>query len=152
MLETYFFVLGAVDSLVLIIIFLVRKKRLDLVKRYGWFYLLLSLPAVLGLFWALRQGSSKYAIFLGIFLAYLLMEYVFDHVIKPGFRENWRRDWRLLTPYLVLYYAINYGFIVMPWTVSRTWGVIMLGLFIIQIFANLWSHTFSARNRSSKSY
>jgi hypothetical protein len=32
------------------------------------------------------------------------------------------------------------GFVVMPWKTSLLWGLIMLGLFIVQIIANLKSH------------
>ena len=32
---------------------------------------------------------------------------------------------------------MNYGFIVMPWKASLPWGAVMLGLFVIQIAANL---------------
>jgi hypothetical protein len=45
-----------------------------------------------------------------------------------------------MVPYLGLYYAMNYGFVVMPWKTSLAWGLIMLGLFIVQIIANLRSH------------
>jgi hypothetical protein len=35
---------------------------------------------------------------------------------------------------------MNYGFVVMPWKSSLVWGLVMLGLFIIQIIANLQTH------------
>jgi len=74
MLEVYFFILGLVNSVFLILLFLVRKNRLDLLYRFGWIYLLLAI------------------------------------------------------------------FVVMPWKTSLVWGLIMLGLFIVQIIANLKSH------------
>lgn len=43
-------------------------------------------------------------------------------------------------PYLCLYCAMDYGFVVMVWKTSLTRGIIMLGLFIIQIIANLRTH------------
>jgi hypothetical protein len=112
-LEAYFFILGLVNSVFLILLFLVRKNRLDLIYRFG---------------------------FLGIFLAFLLVEGLFDYALKINFRENWRKNWKWLVPYLGLYYAMNYGFVVMPWKTSLVWGLIMLGLFIVQIIANLRSH------------
>ena len=35
---------------------------------------------------------------------------------------------------------INYGFVVMPWKTSLAWGLVMLGLLIVQVIANLSSH------------
>ena len=54
--------------------------------------------------------------------------------------SNFRENWMSLVPYLGLYCAINHGFVVMPWNTSLLWGLIMLGLFIVQIVANLRSH------------
>jgi len=141
MLEVYFFILGLVNSVFLILLFLVRKNRLDLVNRFGWVYLLLAIPAAYGIFLVHQENETvRYSIFLGIFLAFLLVEWLFDYAFKINFRENWRKNWKWLVPYLGLYYAMNYGFVVMPWKTSLVWGLIMLGLFIVQIIANLKSH------------
>ena len=141
MLELFFFILGVVNSVFLIFIFAIRKRRLDLVRRIGWAYLLLSIPAACGLYLVVQeQKAFQYAVFLWIFLAYLLLEWLLDHVFKINFRDNWRRNWKWLVPYLGLYYAMNYGFVVMPWSTSLTWGLIMLALFIVQLAANLTSH------------
>ena len=141
MLEEFFFILGIVNSIFLIVIFMIRRNRLALLQRIGWVYLLLAIPAAYGIFLVQQeQKSIQYSIFLGIFLAYLLLEWLFDFVLKINFRENWKNNWKFMVPYLVLYYAINYGFVRMPWKTSVIWGIIMLGLFIIQIIANLRSH------------
>jgi len=141
MLAVYFFVLGLVNSIFLILIFLVRKNRLDLLHRFGWIYLLLAIPAGYGIFLVQQEDeTARYSIFLGIFLAFILLEWLLDYVLKIDFRGNWRRNWMWVVPYLVLYYAMNYGFVVMPWKTSLAWGLIMVGLFIIQIIANLRSH------------
>jgi hypothetical protein len=141
MLEVYFFVLGLVNSVFLILLFLVRKNRLDLVSRFGWVYLLLAIPAAYGVFLVGQENETvRYSIFLGIFLAFLLVEWLFDYVLKINFRENFRKNWKWMVPYLGLYYAMNYGFVVMPWKTSLVCGLIMLGLFIVQIIANLRSH------------
>jgi hypothetical protein len=141
MLEVFFFILGLVNSVFLIFIFLIRKNRLALLRRIGWVYLLLAIPAAYGIFLVVQeQKTARYSIFLVIFLAFLLIEWLFDYVFKINFRENWRKNWKWVVPYLSLYYAMNYGFVVMPWKTSLVWGLIMLGLFIIQIIANLRSH------------
>ena len=141
MLEVYFFILGLVNSVFLIFIFLIRKNRFGILQRIGWVYLLLATPAVYGIILvAQEQKTIRYSIFLGIFLAFLLLEWLYDYVLKINFRENWGKNWKRLVPYLGLYYAMNYGFVVMPWKTSLMWGLIMLGLFIVQIIANLKSH------------
>jgi len=141
MLEPFFFVLGLVNSVFLIFIFLIRKNRLDLLQRIGRVYLLLAIPAVYGIFLVFQeQKGVQYSIFLGIFLAFLALEWLFDYVLKINFRENWKQNWKWVLPYLALYYAMNYGFVVMPWKSSLLWGLVMLGLFIIQIITNLRSH------------
>jgi len=140
-LELFFFVLGIVNSTFLIFIFLIRKNRLALLQRIGWVYLLLAIPASYGIFLVVQeQKTVRYSIFLVIFLAFLAIEWLFDHVLKIKFRENWRKNWKWIVPYLGLYYAMNYGFVVMPWKTYLPWGLVMLGLFIIQIITNLRSH------------
>ena len=141
MSELFFFVLGIVNSVLLILIFLIRKNRLAFLQRIGWVYLFLAIPAVYGIFLvAQEQKTVRYSIFLGIFLAFLLLEWLFDFVLKINFRENWKKNWKWIVPYLGFYYAMNYGFVVMPWKTSLSWGLVMLCLFIIQIITNLRSH------------
>ncbi len=139
MLEVLFFIIGLLNSILLILIFLIRKERLNLLYRFGWTYLLLAIPATYGIFLVFQeQKAVQYGIFLGIFLAFLALEGIYDFVLKIPFREE--KNWKLLVPYLVLYYAMNYGFVVMVWKTSLAGGCIMLGLFIIQIVMNLRTH------------
>jgi len=141
MLEVFFFILGLVNSVFLIFTFLIRKSNLDLVRRIGWVYFCLAIPAAYGIFLVVQEHKTvRYSVFLVIFLAFLLLEWLFDWVLKVNFRENWRKNWKWLVPYLGLYYAMNYGFVVMPWKTSLAWGLIMLGLFVVQVVANLKSH------------
>jgi hypothetical protein len=141
MLEPFFFVLGIVNSLLLIAIFLLRRRRLDLVKRLGWVYFLLGVPAAFGIVLAIREGpSGRHIVFLALFLAFLLFEWLLDYSLKIDFRENMKKHWKVVAPYLALYYAMNYGFIVMPWKTSLYWGLLMLALFVVQMIANLTSH------------
>jgi hypothetical protein len=141
MLELFFFVLGIVNSTLLIFIFLIRKNRFTLLQQIGWVYLLLAIPSVYGIFLVVQENKTvRYSIFLVIFLAFLTIEWLFDHVLKINFRDNWRKNWKWILPYLGLYYAMNYGFVVMPWKTSLPWGLVMLGLFIIQLITNLRSH------------
>jgi hypothetical protein len=141
MLEPFFFVLGIANSALLIFIFLIRKSSLALLKRIGWVYFVLAIPAVYGFFLVVQEHKTvRYSIFLGIFLAFLMVEWLFDYVLKIEFRENWKQNWRWVLPYLVLYYAMNYGFVVMPWKASLPWGIVMVCLLAVQVITNLWSH------------
>jgi len=141
MVELFFFILGLANSCFLIFIFLVRKNRLSLLQRIGWMYLLLAIPAAYEIFLVTKeQKDVTYSIFLAIFLTFLALEWLLDYVLKIPFRENMKQNWKWVVPYLGLYYAMNYGFVVMPWKTSSVWGGIMLGLFIVQLVVNLMSH------------
>jgi hypothetical protein len=140
MLETFFFVLGLVNNLFLIIIFLLRKKYFALLEKIGWVYLLLAIPAIYAIYLVQQeQKTARYTVFLGIFLAFLLIEALYDYILKIPFRET--MNWKQLTPYVALYISMNYGFVVMVWKYdSMLRGVILLGLFVVQILANLATH------------
>ena len=149
MLELFFFILGLLNSILLIIIFIIRKIRLDILKRFGWIYLLLGIPAAYGVFLVFQEHKTiQYTIFLGIFLGFIAIEGIYDFILKAPFRE--KNDWKLLVPYLALYFASSYGFVVMTWKISLTGGLILTGLFVIQIIANILTHPVKNKNKSSK--
>lgn len=141
MLEKFYFALGLVNSSFLIFIFLIRKNHLDLLQRFGWVYFLLAIPAIYAIFLVQKEHeTSRYTIFLGIFLAFLAIEALYDWILKIPFRAT--MDWKLLTPYVVLYMSMNYGFVVMTWKYySVPKGIILLVLFIIQIITNIVTHS-----------
>ncbi len=140
MLEKFYFALGLVNSVFLILIFLIRKNHLDLLQRIGWTYLLLAIPAIYSIFLVQQEHKSpRYTIFLGIFLAFLAIEALYDWILKIPFRET--MDWKLLVPYVALYISSNYGFVLMTWKYySVPYGIILLVLFVIQIIANIVTH------------
>jgi len=139
MFETCYFLLGTANSLLLTTIFLlVRYAKSSRVAAAGKVYLALAVPA--GILIALAQQQQipvQYTIFLSIFLVFLALEGIYDFVLKVSFRDNWK----LLTPYLMLYWSLNYGFIVLAWRHSNVQGGFLLGLFVLQIIANIRSHT-----------
>lgn len=137
MFEKLFFLLGLTNSILLILIFIVRKYHLKFLQSFGWIYLILALPAFYLLYMAQKNEKKiQYTIFLLIFILFLALEGLYDFLLKISFRNNWE----LLAPYLFLYYAMNYGFFVMSWKSSKKNGIILLVLFVIQIVANLLSH------------
>ena len=141
MLEKFYFALGLVNSVFLILIFLIRKNHLDLLQRIGWTYLLLAIPAIYAIFLVQQEHKSpRYTIFLGIFLAFLAIEALYDWILKIPFRET--MDWKLLVPYVALYISSNYGFVLMTWRYySVPYGIILLILLVIQIIANIVTHS-----------
>jgi hypothetical protein len=140
-LEPFYFTLGIVNSVVLIFIFLIRKNHPVLLQSIGWGYFLLAIPAIYAIFIVKKEHKSpRYTIFLGIFLAFLAIEALYDWILKIPFRET--MDWKLLTPYVALYMSMNYGFVVMTWKYySVPYGVILLVLLVIQIIANIVTHS-----------
>lgn len=140
MLEPFFFALGLVNNVLLILIFLIRTDRLDLLQQFGWLYVLLAIPAIYAIFLVQKEKkTARYTIFLVIFLAFLAIEVLYDWLLKIPFRET--MDWRLLVPYVALYVSMNYGFVVMPWKYySSKAGIISLGLLVIQLIANISTH------------
>jgi len=140
MVEPFFFALGLANDIFLIFIFLIRKKHPGLLQRIGWVYFLLAIPAIYAIFLVQQeQKSPRYTIFLGIFLAFLAIEALYDWILKIPFRE--KTNWKQLVPYVALYISMNYGFVVMVWKYySLIGGIILLGLFVIQIIANIATH------------
>jgi len=140
MLKPVFFILGLVNNLFLILIFLIRKGHLGLVEKFGWIYFLLAIPAIYAIVLVEQEGKSqRYTIFLVIFLAFLVIEALYDWILKIPFRET--MDWKLLIPYVTLYMSMNYGFVVMVWKYHTvTGGVIMFVLFLMQIVSNIVTH------------
>ena len=122
MLEVFFFVLGLVNSVFLIFIFMIQKNRLALLQRIGWLYLVLAIPAAYGIFLVVHeQKAVRYGIFLGIFLAFLLLEWLYDHVFKISFRENWKRNWKwLVLSCINLHtYVLGDQGVLLSWSIRR---------------------------------
>jgi len=140
MLEPFFFALGLANNGFLIFIFLIRKNHFALLQRIGWVYLLLAIPAIYAIFLVQQeQKTPRYTVFLGIFLAFLAIEALYDWILKIPFRE--KMNWKQLAPYVALYISMNYGFVVMVWKYySLIGGIILLGLFVVQIIANIVTH------------
>ena len=137
-IEYLLFSISLIANLVLITVFIVRKKEdYHLVQRIGYFLLIPGALAVIGIIMIINQGlDGRLAWFLGFFLAFLTIELLFDYILKIDFRNNWKP----LVPYLILYYMANYSLTMMNWLFSVTRGIIILILFIIQIITNAWSH------------
>ena len=141
MAEIVFFIIGILNSIALITIFLIRKEKLDTLRKYGKSYFFIAIPAAVNVFLVFFEDADiRYFIFLIIYLLFLFVEWLYDYKIQTDFRENWLKNWKWTVPYLGLYWAMNYGFVVMPWRVRLSWGIPMLILFIVQMITNIRSH------------
>jgi hypothetical protein len=140
MFETIFFTLGILNNIFLIFIFAIRKNHLAHLRKVGWIYFFLAIPAIYAIFLVQQEHKDqRYTIFLAIFLAFLAIEALYDWILKINFREN--MNWKQLVPYVMLYISMNYGFVVMVWKYdSLTKGIILFCLFIFQIILNMLSH------------
>ena len=141
MLETFLIVWGLLNNLLLILIFYLRfkgyEKNQELIRKIGYIYLgLAPFAIIVWILSVINQRPSSNGIFCAIFLIYLAIEALFDFILKIEFRSIWY----LLIPYLILYYIINYGIVVMIWAESQPWGIVLLVLWIIQLIINAISH------------
>ena len=59
MLEELFFILGIANSILLICIFLIRKK-MNVLQRVGKFYFLLAIPAIYGIFLVQQEHKTDH--------------------------------------------------------------------------------------------
>nr|MDO8110965.1 hypothetical protein [Candidatus Sigynarchaeota archaeon] len=135
----YLFLMALANDFFLIWIFIIRKNpKAPLLRKVGITYLSIFIPAaIIGIFLAnIEMMESYYTIFLVIFLVFLGLEILYDYILKIDFRTNWKQA----VPYLILYYAMNYGLVVMPWKRDLVFGIILLILFILQIIVNILTH------------
>lgn len=120
-----------------IILFYLRISHLNWIENYGIYINLLLIPGIVGLIYGfLEKVEAKILILYSFFFFFMILEFLFDYYLHLDFRGNWL----LLTPYLVLYYIMNYSLVVIPWKKSRKRGIILLFLFLVQIGVNLLSH------------
>jgi hypothetical protein len=146
-ISTLLFVIALFANLILILIFLYRKKEdYILIKKIGYGLYVVGLLDIFAIIMVVIQGEDTRLIwFLGFYLAFLVIELLFDYILKIDFRTNWK----LLTLYLIFYYMANYSLIMMNWLFSSTLGLIILILFIIQLLANILTHQ-TAKKKNNK--
>lgn len=103
-LEQLFFGLGVLNSVCLIVIFVVRKYRMGLLRRIGWLYFVLAVPAIWAIVAAQQEHASwQYTVFLYIFLTFLAIEALRldtqrSPSAKPRTGGGWCPTWRRTFP------------------------------------------------------
>ena len=141
MFKWLFFGIGLVINLFLIVVFYLSiTKNQSVLEKIGPYFFLLIIPALYCIFLVIKDGTStRHLIFLIIFLVFMFIEWLFDYVLKIDFRSF--NDWRTFVPYIVLYYAMNYGFVVMTWKyLDVRLGIGLMVLWVIQLGMNIFSH------------
>lgn len=74
MFESLFLIIGLLNNTILTIVFILRKKNMAILERFGWLYLLLSIPTLYAIILAVQeQKPGEYLVFLGIFMAFLAL-------------------------------------------------------------------------------
>ncbi|MCR4440424.1 MAG: hypothetical protein QHJ34_14905 [bacterium] len=103
--------LAVAHNVLLIAVFILRARHMVLLEHLGWTHLLLAMPAACALLLARGQPLGvQYTVFLSMLLAFGFRGSVW---LVP--RLPFGQEWSLLAPYLMVYFAMSFGFVVMSW-------------------------------------
>jgi hypothetical protein len=137
--DTLFVIWAFVMQIYLIVLFAIRKTNLELITQYGWFFYLLSLPAVIVSMIMLLDGKEWFFWMGGlIFLVWA----IFGFVVEYQFGIKWRNPivWSIFVPYVLLYL----GTIMFYWfplgILSRPLWYVYAILFALCTYLNVTSH------------
>jgi hypothetical protein len=134
-----FVIWAFVLQICLIVLFAIRKSNLEFILQYGWFFYLLSIPAVIVSVIMLRNGK-EFSFWIGGFI--FLVWAIFGYVIEYKFGIKWRNPivWSVFVPYVVLYL----GTIMFYWfplgILSRPLWYLYAVLFALGSYLNITSH------------
>jgi len=120
--------------------FAVRRRRLDLVMRYGWIVYALSLPAA-GVSLVLLNAGRESSLWLGSFL--FLVWAIFGYVVEFTLHiTDWRSSvrWEILVPYVILYLATCMLYWWPLWPLCRPLWYVTTALYVTQTVLNVRSH------------
>ena len=138
-LDILFVVTAFLFQIVLIVHFVFRKWRFDIVRRYGWIVYALSVPAaVISLI--LLLGGKSVSFWLGgfIYLIWAIYGYQVEFVKKIRWRNPPR--WPILIPYVFLYLATTMFYWFPLGLISRPLWYVYALLFIFSTILNVTSH------------
>ena len=137
--DSFFVIWAFVLQICLIVLFAIRKSNLEFILQYGWFFYLLSIPAVIVSVIMLRNGK-EFSFWIGGFI--FLVWAIFGYVIEYQFGIKWRNPivWSVFVPYVVLYL----GTIMFYWfplgILGRPFWYIYAVLFALSTYLNITSH------------
>lgn len=142
-LDALFVVTAFLFQIVLIILFAVRRRRLDLVLRYGWLVYALSIPAV-GVSILLLRGGKSWSLWLGGFLYLIWAIFGFSVEYVKGIQWRSPARWSIFAPYVLLYLAtIMFYWWPLALVNKPLWYVYAL-LFVLSTILNVTSHNQAA--------
>lgn len=126
-------------QLALIAHFVVRRRRFDWVRRYGWVTYTLALPAT-AVSVLMLLGNRPWWLWIGGFLclAWALFGYVVEYVKRLEWRSPIR--WPIFAPYLILYLATNMFYWWPLGLFGRGLWLAYTLLFVISTVLNATSH------------
>lgn len=126
-------------QLALIVHFALRRRRLDLILRYGWVIYVLAVPAA-AVAAVMLLGGKPWPFWVGglLYVAWALFGYVVEYVKQIRWRTPPR--WPIFVPYVLLYLAT----IMFYWwplaLLSRPLWTVYGVLFVISTVLNVTSH------------
>jgi hypothetical protein len=103
-----------------------KRRRMDLVKKLGYFIVAMALPVSITLVsYALTEHPPKLLLYLAAILLYLVLEFLLDFVFKIDFRKKPA----IHVPYIVIFYLACFGFIGIAFSIGTFWGYAVSGSF-----------------------
>jgi len=127
--DLIFVVTAVTFNLLIAGIFIAQKQaKIELVRRLGITWLLLSIPltVVYVRYWMLSK-AAWIMIYFSFILFYMLVEWLLDYVFKYDFRAQKRTH----IPYIILEYIALFGLVSISFDIDRSWGFIVTATFWI---------------------
>ncbi|MHB1318339.1 MAG: hypothetical protein ACYCYF_06965 [Anaerolineae bacterium] len=120
--------------------FAVRRRRLDLIMRYGWIVYVLSLVAV-GVSLVLLNAGREPSLWVGgfLYLVWAIFGFIVEYVLHL---TDWRSTvrWSVLVPYVLLYLATCMFYWWPLWPICKPLWILAGALYILQTVLNVRSH------------
>lgn len=138
-LDWLFVIWAFIFQLALIAHFALRRRRFDLILRYGWVMYALAVPAT-AVSVALLLGGKAWPFWAGGFLAAVWA--LFGYVVEYVRQINWRSPprWSILLPYVMLYLATLMFYWWPLGLLARPLWYAYAVLFVISTVLNVTSH------------
>lgn len=126
-------------QLALIVHFALRRRRFDLILRYGWVMYALAVPAT-AVGGAMLLGGKPWSFWAGglLYAVWALFGYVVEYVEQINWRSPPR--WSILVPYVLLYLATTMFYWWPLALLYRPFWYAYALLFIISTILNVTSH------------
>ncbi len=131
MFDLMFFITAVIANLLIVGIFIFRKKgKTEIERALGYIFLALLIPLAIVFIGYVMEGRELWIlIYLIIAFTFWIFELALDYILKIEFR----RKPRIHIPYVILYYIAFMGFIAISFVIDVIYGIIV----IITYFAGI---------------